>query len=318
MATIWVYGELANGRPTPGTLECLTKARALTDRVEAVVLAPEGAGAVAELGEYGAQTVYLGEDTVFADCLAQPATHVLAGLVEEHRPEMVLFPTSYDTRDIAGRLQVRLGLALTSNVTDVLSPTQVRCEPCGATKVVEVELRGANPKLALVRPKALPASPCGGNAAVMPVAVEVPAELCLARRMARHADPVEGIKLGDASVVVSGGRGMKEAANFHLLEEFAAAIGDAAIGASRAAVDAGWRPLSSQVGQTGTTVKPEVYIAVGISGAFQHQVGMKGSKRILAINKDPDAAIFQICDMGVVGDLFTVVPALTAEILSRR
>jgi electron transfer flavoprotein alpha subunit len=318
MATIWVYGEIDKGRPTPGTLECLTKARALADRVEAVVLAPDAGGAVPALGEYGAQTVYLGEDPVFTDCLAQPATHVLAALIEEHRPAMVLFPTSYDTRDIAGRLQVRLGVALTSNATDVLSLTQVRCEPCGATKIVEVDMRGADPKLVLVRPRALPASACGGSATVIPVAADVPDELCLAKRAARHEDPVAGIRLGDASVVVSGGRGMKEAANFAILEELAAAIGDAAVGASRAAVDAGWRPLSSQVGQTGTTVKPEVYIAAGISGAFQHQVGMKSSRRIVAINKDPEAAIFQICDLGIVGDLFKVVPALTREILSHR
>ena len=318
MATIWVYGEIAKGRATPATLECLTKARTLAGDVAAVVLAPDAGDAVTDLADYGAQTVYLGEDPVFTACLAQPATHVLARLIEQHRPAMVLFPSSYDTRDIAGRLQVRLGVALTSNATDVLSLTQVRCEPCGATKIVEVELRGEEPRLVLVRPKSLPAMPCGGSATVVPVAVDVPDELRRARRVATHEDTVAGVRLDEASVVVSGGRGMKEAGNFALLEELAAAIGDAAVGASRAAVDAGWRPLSSQVGQTGTTVKPEVYIAAGISGAFQHQVGMRNSKRIVAINKDPEAAIFQICDLGIVGDLFTVVPALTREIVRRR
>jgi electron transfer flavoprotein alpha subunit len=318
MAVIWVYAELDQGRPTAGTLECLTKARSLADQVDAVVLAP-GASTTGELlGAYGAHTVYASDDPVYAECLARPAAHVLAALVAEHRPSMVLFPASYDTRDVAGRVQVKLGTTLMANVTEVLSLTRARCEPCGGTKIAEIELGGGEPKLLLVRPKSFLAEPCGGTATVVAVPAEVPDELRTVRRLERHADPVAGVKLDEATVVVSGGRGMKEAANFELLETLASALGDTAVGASRAAVDAGWRPLSSQVGQTGTSVSPEVYIACGISGAFQHLVGMKGSKRIVAINKDPEAPIFQFCDLGVVGDVFKVVPALTQAIQSRR
>ena len=333
MATIWVYAELDERQPTPtptpATLECLTKARSLADRVEAVALGPRASETAAALGAYGAAAVYASDDPVFAGCLARPAAHVLAGLAREHRPSMIVFPTSYDTRDVAARLQVKLGTALMANATDILSLTRARCEPAGATKVAEIELGGPDPKLVLVRPKSFVAEPCGppvaaapaatdGRAAtVIPVPADVPDELRTARRVERRRGPAAGVRLDEAAVVVSGGRGMKEAANFELLEQLATAIGGAAVGASRAAVDAGWMPLSAQVGQTGTTVSPEVYIACGISGAFQHQVGMKGSRHVVAINKDPEALIFQFCDLGIVGDLFKVVPALIEELRTR-
>lgn len=318
MATIWVYVELVNGQPTPASLECLTKARSLADRVDAVALGP-GASAVGEaVGAFGAQNLYASDDAVFADCLARPGAHVLTKLIVEHRPNMVLFPTSYDTRDIAARVHVKLGTALMSNATDVLSLTRARCEPCGGQKIAEVELGDDDPKLVLVRPKSFPAEECGGTAAVVAVEADVPDELRTVRRVKRHENPPAGLKLDEASVVVSGGRGVKDSSGFDVLNDLASTIGHAAVGASRGAVDAGWMPLSAQVGQTGVTVSPDVYIACGISGAFQHLVGMKGSKRIVAINKDPEAPIFQTCDFGVVGDLFKVVPALTQEIQRRR
>jgi electron transfer flavoprotein alpha subunit len=314
MVSVWVYAELDDTRsaPTQATLECLTKARALAERVEAVALGPGATDSAGALGAYGAAAVHASDDPVFLEHLARPAAHVLAGLAAEHRPAMILFPTSYDTRDVAARLHAKLGTTLMANATDVLSLTRARCEPSGATKVAEIELGGPGPKLVLVRPKSFAAEPAaaGAPAKVVPVAADVPGDLLTVRRVERHATPAAGVKLDEAAVVVSGGRGMRDAESFALLERLAAAIGNAAVGASRAAVDAGWMPLSAQVGQTGTTVSPEVYIACGISGAFQHQVGMKSSRRVVAVNKDPEALIFQFCDLGIVGDLHVVVPKL--------
>jgi electron transfer flavoprotein alpha subunit len=170
----------------------------------------------------------------------------------------------------------------------------------------------------LVRPKSFPAEPGGGTAEVVPVDVAIPEELTTARRVERHDEAASGPRLEDAKVVIAGGRGLQDASNFTLLDDLAAAIGDAAVGASRAVVDAGWVPYSYQVGQTGKTVKPEVYIAIGISGATQHVVGMKGAKRVIAINKDADAPIFRMADLGIVGDALSVVPTLIEEIRARR
>jgi electron transfer flavoprotein alpha subunit len=319
MVKIWVYVDIKSDGPSSAAFELLTIARLLADKVEAVALGPGATAAAAALGQYGAQTLFASDDPTFADCPGRPAAHVIARLVSEHRPNLVLFSTSYDSRDVAGRLHAMLGTALVSNATELVSISEVRCEPCGGTKLAQVELMGPEPKLVLVRPKSHAAEPCGGAAAaVTPVDPTVPERLCAARIVGRHTEPASGIKLDQAAVVVAGGRGMKEVANFALLEQLADTIGHAAIGASRAAVDAGWMPLSQQVGQTGTTVTPEVYIACGISGALQHVVGMKKSKVVIAINKDPEAPIFEFADLGVVGDLTKVVPALTDEIRRRK
>ncbi|HEU4354861.1 MAG TPA: electron transfer flavoprotein subunit alpha/FixB family protein, partial [Actinomycetota bacterium] len=185
-------------------------------------------------------------------------------------------------------------------------------------QVVEVGLEGPDPKLVLVRPKSFVAEPSGTTASVVPVEVPLPEELRWPRRVERHEETASGPKLEGARVVISGGRGLQDPANFALLDRLAAAIGGAAVGATRAVVDAGWIPYSQQVGQTGKTVKPDVYLAVGISGATQHVVGMKGSRRIAAINKDPQAPIFGLADLGVVGDALALVPQLIEEIERRR
>jgi electron transfer flavoprotein alpha subunit len=242
----------------------------------------------------------------------------MAELATAHTPDLILFSTSYDARDVAGRLQAKLGCTLMSNATDVQSVDGAQTQIFGGTRVVDVALEGPLPRLVLVRPKSFAPEPVGGGAEIVPVEVEIPDELRTARRIERHEEAAAGPKLEEAKVVIAGGRGLQDAANFKLLDELAAEIGDAAVGASRAVVDAGWVPYSYQVGQTGKTVKPEVYLAVGISGATQHVVGMKGARRVVAINKDPDAPIFRLADLGVVGDALTVIPQLLEEIRSRR
>ena len=318
MSTVWVYAEVTPDGPNATALELLTKARSIGDEIAAVALGPGATAAAPALGEHGATAVYASDDAVYADALGQPAAHALHQLVQQHTPDLILFSTSYDARDVAGRLQAKLGSTLMSNATDVTAVDQAQTQIFGGSRVVDVALEGPTPRLVLVRPKSFPAEPSGGTADVQPVQVEIPDELATARRTERHEEAASGPRLEDAKVVISGGRGLQDASNFSLLDDLAAAIGDAAVGASRAVVDAGWVPYSYQVGQTGKTVKPEVYIAVGISGATQHVVGMKGAKRIVAINRDADAPIFRMADLGIVGDALTVVPQVIQEIRSRK
>jgi electron transfer flavoprotein alpha subunit len=315
---VWVWADVTPEGPAPSALELLTKARDLGDEVAAVALGPGAKASVDALGEHGGSTVFASDDEAFADHLAQPAVHVLVQLVEEHRPDLILFPSSYDARDVAGRLQARTGSTLMANATDVTALDRARTEILGGTKGVDVKLKGPAPKLVLVRPQSFAAVPSGGTAQVVEVPADVPDELKTAERVERHEEAASGPRLEDAKVVVAGGRGLGGPEAFEQLDKLAAAIGNAAVGASRAAVDAGWVPYSYQIGQTGKTVKPEIYLCFGISGALQHLVGMKGAKRIVAITKDADAPILKIADLGVVGDLFQVVPALTEEIEKRR
>jgi electron transfer flavoprotein alpha subunit len=313
-----VYAEVTPEGPRPVALELLAHARAFGVPVSAVALGPGATGAAEELGAYGAATVYASDDPVFAEHPGRPAAHVLAGLVEQHAPDVVLFAQTYDSRDVAGRLQARTGSSLMANATAVADPRHARAEIFGGTQIVEVELDGPSPTIVLLRPKSIVAEPGGGHADVVTVGVDVPDDVRGARVVERHEEAASGPRLEDAKVVVAGGRGLGGPDAFALLDGLAATIDGAAVGASRAAVDAGWVPYSYQIGQTGKTVKPEVYLAAGISGALQHAVGMKGARRIVAINKDADAPILRMADLGVVGDLFQILPALTEEIRRRR
>ena len=317
MATIWVYAEVTSDGPASSALELLTKAASLADTVAAVALGPGATAAAPSLGEHGATTVFASDDPVYEEAVAEPAVRALAELVGQHAPDMLWFPSSHEARDIAGRLQVRIGSTLMANATDVLGLDRAATRIFGDTRIVEVTLDGPTPRLVLFRPKSFVAEPSGGTATVVPVDVAIPDEDRRTRRVERHEEAAAGPKLEDAKVVVSGGRGIQDPSNVALLERLAGAIGGAAVGATRAIVDAGWVPYSLQIGQTGKTVKPEVYLAVGISGATQHIVGMKGAKRIVAINKDPDAPIFGLADLGVVGDALTLVPKLVEEIERR-
>ena len=317
MTSVWVWAEVGPNGLHPSALELLTRARALGE-ASAVALGPGATAAAEELGAHGARTVFAGDDAVFADALSQPAAHALHALVTEHRPDLVLFPTTYDARDVAGRLQARTGGTLVANATGLPEVDRVETRVAGGEKVVETAIEGPSPRIVLVRPKSFAAEPDGGRATVVPVAADVPEDLRRARRVERHEAAAAGPRLEQARVVVAGGRGLGEAANFGLLERLAALVGDAAVGATRAVVDAGWVPYSRQIGQTGKTVKPDVYLAFGISGATQHLVGMQGSRRVVAVNRDPDAPILRLADLGVVGDALDVLPKLIAELEARR
>jgi len=312
----WVYAGVTPDGASAGAFELLTKARSLGGEVAAVALGPGATDAARELGGHGAATVYASDDQTFADQPGRAAAHTLKALIDQHTPSLVLFEGTYDARDVAGRLQALTGSTLMANATDVTGPTAARTEIFGGTKIVDVELGGPEPRLVLVRPRSFPAEANGGTATVVPVDAVVP-DGPTASVLERHAEAASGPKLQDANVVIAGGRGLGGPDPFSMLDDLAAAIGNAAVGASRAAVDAGWVPYAYQIGQTGKTVKPEVYLAVGISGALQHVVGMKGAKRIVAINKDADAPILKMADLGVVGDLFEIVPALTEEVRRR-
>jgi electron transfer flavoprotein alpha subunit len=316
VAKIWVFAELGPEGVDPTALELLTKARELGD-AEAVVLGPGATDAAKKLGEYGAGTVHASDDEVYADYIAQPAAHALGELSERHTPDLILFATNYDSRDVAGRLAAKTGSTLMSNATGLPSADAAQTAVFGGATIVDVKLAG-DPKLVLVRPKSFVAEPSGGEANVVPVDVSIPDELKKARRVERHEEQAAGPKLSEAPVVISGGRGLQDPSNFELLDQLASAIGNAAVGATRAVVDAGWVPYAHQIGQTGITVKPGVYMAFGISGATQHIVGMKGAKKIVAVNKDEDAPIFQMADLGIVGDALKVLPELIEEIKSRK
>jgi electron transfer flavoprotein alpha subunit len=318
MPGIWVYADVTPAGVDPSAFELLTKARELDENVAAVALGPGSTEAAARLGEFGATQVFASDDAAFDEYLAQPAAHALHGLIQQHQPELILFGPTYNSRDVAGRLQARTGSTLMTNATDILSPEYAQTQIFGGTKIVDVTLSGPNPKLVIARPKSFEAQSSGGTAEVVAVDAQIPDELKKAKRVERHDEEAGGPKMEEAKVVVSGGRGLQDASNFSLLEELAKAIGNAAVGASRAVVDAGWVPYAMQIGQTGKTVKPEVYFAIGISGATQHLVGMKEAKRIIAINKDKDAPIFQVADLGIVGDALKLVPAITEAVKSQK
>src|SRR5262249_45869217 len=235
----------------------------------AVALGPGASAAADMLGAHGATTVYASDDPVFAEHPGRPAAHVLSGIVKEHAPDAVLFAQTYDSRDVAGRLQARTGSSLMANATSVSDQRHARAEIFGGTQVVEVELDGPSPTIVLLRPKTIAPGATGDRSEGVTVAAEIPDDVRGARVVERHQEQASGPRLEDAKVVVAGGRGLGGPDAFALLDELASSIDGAAVGASRAAVDAGWVPYSYQIRQTGQTVKPEGYLAAGISGARQ-------------------------------------------------
>ncbi|MCD9625095.1 electron transfer flavoprotein subunit alpha/FixB family protein [Rhabdothermincola salaria] len=319
LSKIWVFAEAVDGKVTPTTLELLTKARELGDTVEAVYAGGDADAIAGTLGEYGAAKVLATGD--LGDALpGVPVAGALADAAGAQAPNAILFPTTYVGRDVAGRLSVKLDRTVITNNVDVAveGSSLVTTEPVfGGSTNVKTTFSGEGPFLVLVRPKSFaPEASGGGAAAVETIAVPDAGKSGGAKIVNRHVEERSGPSLDEAAVVVAGGRGLGEAEKYEMIERLAKDL-KGAPGASRAIVDAGWVPYSYQVGQTGKVVKPDVYIAAGISGATQHMVGMKGSKNIIAINKDAEAPIFGISDLGIVGDVHKVLPALL-EALEKR
>ena len=314
MAEVWSFCEETDGGPSTLGLELLAKARQLGNPTVLYT----GAGsqqAWATLGEHGAARVLHFDP---GDALAAaPVAAATATLASEQAPHLILFGQAYTDRDVAGRLAARMGLPVLSNAVDVsMDPAgrvSARHEISGGSEIAEAVLSPSGPNLVIVRPKSFPAESVGGPAPQV-AAVSLPdVGGSGAVVTERHARERKGPDLEEAAVIISGGRGLGAAEHYSLVEGVAAPLG-AATGATRAIVDAGWVPYAKQVGQTGKTVKPDVYIACGISGAMQHLVGMKDAKTIIAINKDPDAPIFTIADLGIVGDVHKVMPKLIEEL----
>jgi electron transfer flavoprotein alpha subunit len=319
MSEVFVVVEHAAGALKKVTLEMLTLARNLGEPVAVVLGAPEAAAAHAgKLGEYGAVKIYAAESEDLDGYLVAPKAAVLATLVRQVEPSAVLLGATQEGKEIAGRLAVKLDNGLLADVSDLSADgTATQVVFAGSTIVTSRVTRGI--PLATLRPNSLTPAPAPEptSPAVSAVDVAVDDTAKLARVVERVAE-AKGARpeLTEASVVVSGGRGVGSAENFSLVEELADLLGGA-VGASRAATDSGFYPHQFQVGQTGKTVSPQLYIALGISGAIQHRAGMQTSKTIVAVNKDSEAPIFELADFGVVGDLFKVVPQAVEELRKR-
>jgi electron transfer flavoprotein alpha subunit len=318
MLRIWIHAEIDGGALHPVALELLACARQLGE-AEAVVLGP-GADAAAEaLGDHGAVRVRVCASELFAEHSVEPATDTLAALIADGAPDVVLFGATANGRDLAGRLAARLGVGAISNAVAVRADGDVvRAEVpyFGGAKLATYRVE-ARPALVVVRPRSYEAVSVGGAAEVVPIDAVLRPTSTRTRVVDRQVEATDQVRLEDATVVVAGGRGLGGAENYKLIEDAAEILGGAA-GASRAIVDAGWAPYAAQIGQTGKTVRPDVYLAAGISGAIQHTVGMKDAKVIIAINRDAEAPILKIADLGVVGDALEILPRLTEAVRSRR
>jgi electron transfer flavoprotein alpha subunit len=320
MAEVLVLAEHAGGEVKKVTLELLTAARRLGSP-SVVWTGPGSDAGIARLGEYGAEKVYVADSPDFSGYVVAPAVELLASLVAEKSPAALLVAGTTEGKEIAGRLAVKTGSGVLTdavNVTAGEDGAPVAEQPnFGGSITVHSTVRAGTPIIA-VRPNAVSPEASPGAAAVETVsfaASDAAKGAAVTERVV--AAKGERPELTEAQIVVSGGRGTGSEDGFKIIEKLADALG-AAVGASRAVTDAGWYPHAFQVGQTGKTVSPQLYMAVGISGAIQHRAGMQTSKTIVAVNKDPEAPIFEIADYGVVGDLFTVVPQLLEEIAKHK
>ncbi len=317
MTEILVLAEHVDADVKKVTLELITTARRFGEP-SVVWTGPGAEEGQARLAEYGAAKVYVAADSVYDDYVTNPAASLLAQLIQEKSPALVLVAGNAQGKEIAGRLAVKIDSGVLTDAVDLQpgddGPVAEQSVFGGGT-IVHSRVRRGTPIVAM-RPNAVAPEPAPGDAAIEAVSLSGDATGAKVTNqvVAEHSDRPE---LSEASIVVSGGRGTGGAEGFGVIEQLADALG-AAVGASRAVTDAGWYPHQFQVGQTGKTVSPQLYMAIGISGAIQHRAGMQTSKTIIAVNKDPEAPIFELADFGVVGDLFKVVPQLLEEIGKRK
>jgi electron transfer flavoprotein alpha subunit len=317
--SICVFLEHHDNELQKGALGVLSKAASLADDVAGVVIGSGVRALADEAGKFGASRVYVADDAQLEAPLSQPRVDVLARLIRDKSIDTVLFANSVLAADVAAALAARLDAGLNWDLVDLRREdgTLIGTRPALQDSVyIDVGWKH-EPRLALFRSGAFDEAATGGSAEVEDVQVELEDFSTAARMIEQAHAESEGPSIEDADVVVAGGRGLGGPENFTLVEELAKALGGA-VGATRAVVDAGWYPYSTQVGQTGKTVSPKLYIACGISGAIQHKVGMQSSNVIVAINKDPNAPIFEFSDLGVVGDVHQVVPKLTELVKQRR
>jgi len=314
-----VYVEHRGDKPSKGSLGVLAKAVELDDQVSAVIVGGTEVKALApEVGRFGATTVYVAEDESFAPPLPQPRVDVLAQVVRDGGYDTVLFSNSVLAADVAGGLAARLDAGLNWDLVDIVPSDGAligKRLALGDSVLVDVAWR-STPRLALFRAGSFQVIERNGETRVRDVSVELESHSSVARVVDQVTSSESGPSLENAQVIVTGGMGLGAAESFSLAEDLAGVLGGV-VGATRAVVYAGWYPHSAQIGQTGKTVSPRLYVALGVSGAVQHKVGMQGSEAIVAINKDPRAPIFEFCDLAVVADLHTVVPQLV-ELLRRR
>jgi electron transfer flavoprotein alpha subunit len=319
MAEVLVYVDHVDGAVRKPTLEVLTLARRIGEPV-AVALGAGAAATAATLAEHGAVKVLTNESAELADYLVVPKVDALQAAYDAVSPAAVLLPTSADTKEIAARLALRIGSGIITDAIDVEAGADgpVATQSVFAASFTTKSVVSKGTPVITVKPNSAPVEAAPAAGAVEELSVTFSALATGTRIVSRTPRQSTGRpELTEAAIVVSGGRGVNGAENFAIIEALADELG-AAVGASRAAVDAGWYPHTNQVGQTGKSVSPQLYIANGISGAIQHRAGMQTSKTIVAVNKDAEAPIFELADYGVVGDLFQVVPQLTEEIKARK
>ncbi len=318
---LWVFIEQFKGKIAPASLEALGAARAANAGEVTALLFGQDVGALApEAIAHGADEVLTADDATLAEFRAEPYAGLVAKLAREHQPDVILAGATTRGRDLLGAVSADLGCGCLADVTSLtISGGAVKAvRPVYAGKLMaEVTFKGGRPQLVSLRPRAFPkpepdASRKGTTTAVAPAL----AEDDISVKVEDYSVDQGQVSLGDARIIVSGGRGVAGPEGFAPVRDLAQTLGGA-VGASRAAVDAGWIPYVHQVGQTGKTVAPDLYIAAGISGSIQHQAGMRSAKTIVAVNKDPDAPIFKLARYGVVADLFKILPALTVEFKKR-